>query len=155
MIFLISSEAEKEEVIQLARLRQENDHSMASFYWPEESLKDELSRTRGYAIRENPEAPMQAFILFRHLGDVAEITCLATAVFAQKKGKMTELLTQVINLEWAYAEWWLEVHEFNEPALALYNKLGFVASGRRPRYYKDQGAAILLKLKLATTEGFC
>ena len=93
---------------------------------------------------------MDAFVLFRHLGDVAEITCLATSPFAQRKGKMQELLTQVIKLEWGYAEWWLEVHEHNEGALAFYDKLGFERTGRRPRYYKDNGAAILLKLKLAT-----
>lgn len=38
----------------------------------------------------------------------------------------------------------LEVHEDNQPARALYAALGWTQVGRRPRYYPDGGAAMLL-----------
>jgi ribosomal-protein-alanine N-acetyltransferase len=44
-------------------------------------------------------------------------------------------------------EIWLEVHEGNDAARKLYEKQGFVAEGRRPRYYRDGGSAILYTLR--------
>jgi ribosomal-protein-alanine N-acetyltransferase len=41
----------------------------------------------------------------------------------------------------------LEVRESNERALALYRRLGFAQTGRRPRYYQDTGEAALLMSK--------
>jgi ribosomal-protein-alanine N-acetyltransferase len=42
----------------------------------------------------------------------------------------------------------LEVRESNEAALEMYRKFGFVESGRREGYYKDNGEdAILMSLK--------
>ncbi len=38
----------------------------------------------------------------------------------------------------------LEVAEDNVPARALYRRLGFVAEGRRPRYYPDGSDALIL-----------
>ena len=41
----------------------------------------------------------------------------------------------------------LEVHEGNQPAIALYAAMGFVEAGRRPRYYSDGCDAVLMNLE--------
>jgi ribosomal-protein-alanine N-acetyltransferase len=38
----------------------------------------------------------------------------------------------------------LEVSEHNEAALAFYRQRGFVEIDRRPRYYRDGAAAIVM-----------
>lgn len=43
----------------------------------------------------------------------------------------------------------LEVRASNEPALALYRRHGFLAVGRRPRYYEGREDAVLMSLALA------
>lgn len=42
----------------------------------------------------------------------------------------------------------LEVHEDNQPALALYAATGFVEIARRERYFRDGGAALVLERPL-------
>lgn len=46
-------------------------------------------------------------------------------------------------------EIWLEVRESNAPAIALYEKFGFVAKGKRPRFYTSPvETAIVMLLSL-------
>jgi ribosomal-protein-alanine N-acetyltransferase len=40
----------------------------------------------------------------------------------------------------------LEVREDNEAALGLYAQSGFVEIDRRPRYYRDGAAAVVMQL---------
>jgi len=48
----------------------------------------------------------------------------------------------------------LEVRASNEAARALYARLGFVETGRRPRYYAaPEEDAVLLSLALARADG--
>lgn len=53
----------------------------------------------------------------------------------------------VLNDNRLVAEVWLEVHEGNLAAQALYRRLGFLDVGRRSRYYRDGGAAVLMAAK--------
>lgn len=48
------------------------------------------------------------------------------------------------------SELWLEVGELNESARRLYESCGFVARGRRDRYYADGAAAVTMSADLAT-----
>jgi ribosomal-protein-alanine N-acetyltransferase len=68
---------------------------------------------------------------------------LARGLFAELAGRLARAgATEVI----------LEVRASNQPALGLYQRLGFVETGRRPRYYQaPEDDAVLMRLGL---EGF-
>ncbi len=88
-----------------------------------------------------------AFVLLQKLPDVCEILHLATHPRGRRKGHMAALLTALRGPAGGSCRAiWLEVHEANQPARQLYQKLGFLDVGRRPSYYSDGGAAILYNL---------
>ncbi len=111
------------------------------FSWSRESLMNELKVGCGLGLWKGND--LVAFILYRKAGEALEITLLCTRAGSQKRGAMTELFGKFceINLD---KDIWLDVHEKNHKALNLYKKIGFKQNGRRPRYYKDGSAAILM-----------
>lgn len=127
---------------QVMGLVQQSGGQGAAFHWPEEALRPELQHALGWGLWRDDQ--MMAFVLWRDLGAEAEITCLATAPAVQGRGCMKALLDQVFNAH-RHKFWLLEVHEGNQPARNLYESLGFMEVGRRPRYYRDGSAAILLQ----------
>lgn len=116
------------------------DGKNPAFHWPEEALRPELTHAKGWGLWHDHD--LQAFVLWRDLGTEAEITVLATNPSCSRKGRMKALLEKVFDAH-SYKFWLLEVHELNEAARALYESLEFAEVGRRPRYYRDGGAAIL------------
>ena len=95
------------------------------------------------------------FVLARTAGDEAEILSIGVAPPARRRGVGRRLMHDVIARLPAYgaAALFLEVDEGNEPALALYERLGFRQVGRREAYYRAPGAApaaaLVLRLDLA------
>jgi ribosomal-protein-alanine N-acetyltransferase len=84
----------------------------------------------------------------------AELETIAVAAAEQRRGMGRRLLDELVEkLSLAgVREVILEVRASNLPALALYRQLGFVETGRRPRYYQaPEEDAILMRLGL---EGF-
>lgn len=112
----------------------------AAFHWPEEAIRPELKHACGWGLWRDDV--LQGFVCWRDLGEEAEITVLATSPSARRRGVMKTLLRQVFDAN-SYKFWLLEVHEANESARALYEALEFAEVGRRPRYYRDGGSAIL------------
>lgn len=87
---------------------------------------------------------------------VAELTSLAVAPEARRQGVALALCGAVLAWcrEGAAAEVQLEVRAGSRGAIALYERLGFVAVGRRARYYADPvDDAVLLSLALRGSFG--
>jgi ribosomal-protein-alanine N-acetyltransferase len=82
----------------------------------------------------------------------AELETIAVAAQGQRRG-LGRLLFAALIAELAteqMTEVILEARASNQPALRLYRALGFVETGRRPRYYADPiEDAVLLRLQLA------
>jgi ribosomal-protein-alanine N-acetyltransferase len=93
------------------------------------------------------------FVLSRRADDEAEILSVAVAREARGRGHARALLASHL-LALAHAgvrTVHLEVEDGNDPALALYRRLGFTNVGRREGYYKrpDGSRAAALTMSLA------
>ncbi len=112
--------------------------------WNHELLKQELKFGQGIGL-VGPEG-LTSFVLYRYFEEHREITVLATHPMRQGKGDMKYLLTYLIERKSPSEKIWLEVHADNHPAQALYKQVGFIEVGRRPKYYRDGGDAVLFTL---------
>jgi ribosomal-protein-alanine N-acetyltransferase len=101
-------------------------------------------------VAEQPDPGVVfGFAVVSIVGPQAELETIAVAAKGQRRGVGTRLF-------WAMAEECLaaqvtdvnlEVRASNAPALALYRALGFLETGRRPRYYSNpEEDAVLMGL---------
>jgi len=116
--------------------------SPGSPHWSLDQVREECAE--GFVTEANGQ--IEAFILFRQQVDAWEITYLATASDALRKGRMRDLLGHLISLKPNDKAIWLEVHAANQGARRLYESLGFREVGQRPKYYADGASAILYSL---------
>jgi ribosomal-protein-alanine N-acetyltransferase len=116
--------------------------------WTRQDYTDELTRNKAarYLVAETAQGEIAGFAGAWIILDESHITNIAVAEGFRRRGigrKVTEALLQYLsNLGAAYAT--LEVRESNLPAQSLYRALGFLAVGRRKRYYEDNGEDALI-----------
>lgn len=93
-----------------------------------------------WRVGHRAEAPA-GFVLARLAAGEAEILTIAVARTWRRHGLGRELMEAVLrHLHAERAEaLFLEVEETNQPAIALYRRLGFFEVGRRPGYYGEPG----------------
>ncbi len=127
--------------------------------WPSSAfqfaLQPEAAPARIALVVEEPEtSDLTGFAVASLMPPQAELEIIAVAPQLQRHGLAGRLFTQ-LEAELGKAqvnEVILEVRVSNLPALWLYRRLGFVETGRRPRYYHDPiEDAVLMRLGL---EGF-
>jgi ribosomal-protein-alanine N-acetyltransferase len=89
---------------------------------------------------------VMGFLCAAAAADEAELQAIAVASGQRGRGLGSELMRAF--LDWARAAGaataHLEVREGNAGALAFYRRWGFAETGRRPRYYRDNGETALL-----------
>jgi [ribosomal protein S18]-alanine N-acetyltransferase len=132
------------------------------------SLKELPRWTRAnYMVALYPNAPSRRIALVAEVGGKvagfavaslippqAELEIVAVDTHSQRRGLAGGLFVELAGkLRLAgVSEVVLEVRASNQPALGLYRRLGFVETGRRPRYYQAPAEdAVLMRLEL---EGF-
>jgi ribosomal-protein-alanine N-acetyltransferase len=98
------------------------------------------------------------FALGRVAGPEAELLTLAVHPAARRRGLATRLVGDLERLATTAGagECLLEVAATNHPARALYHRLGYIAVGRRPGYYRPASGppidAIVLRKALGASD---
>ena len=116
--------------------------------WTRERLARELQAsavTRLYVLSTDA-LPVAAFCLCWVVAGELHVNTVAVDASVRRRGLATALLRHVI-AEAAAAgatDATLEVRRSNAPALALYERLGFMVEAVRPRYYGDTGEDALV-----------
>lgn len=126
-----------------------------------EPVAASLLRTPGawcqLAIATETSLPL-GFVIARTILDEAEILTIGTLAQARRQGAATALLEATFTRAGSAGARvvHLEVGEDNPAAIALYRKLGFRRTGRRPDYYRRADrrriAAILMSRDISTEE---
>jgi ribosomal-protein-alanine N-acetyltransferase len=125
--------------------------------WSSQSMAEVLSSPGAYAgIALAGDSPV-GMALARVVADEAELLTLCVLPPSRRHGFGALLLDDVMRRAQAAGALriFLEVAEDNDPARALYGRLGFVAVGRRPDYYclpnRVPVAALTLRRDLAVS----
>ncbi len=120
--------------------------------WPRPALAEEL---RPDALRlplvAERDGAVVGYLMAWRAADELHILNLAVDAAERRRGVGERLLAEAIaeGTARAMALVTLEVRESNEPARRFYARHGFVAMGRRRRYYRDNGEdAIVMTLPL-------
>ena len=118
-----------------------------------EPVTASLLRTPGawcqLAIDTEAGIPL-GFVIGRVISDESEILSVGTDPASRRKGVATALMNAASEraISLGAKNLYLEVGEDNPGAVALYKRLGFRATGRRPNYYRRANrrrvAAILM-----------
>jgi ribosomal-protein-alanine N-acetyltransferase len=111
-------------------------------HWQLHDFNDVIKQCVGWVALDEMAIP-QAYILLQELREAWEVLHLATHPAFWGREVMSDLIRFVIEQRPPQKAIWLEVHEKNQRAIDLYERLGFRRGGRRPRFYGDGGAAIL------------
>ena len=126
-------------------------------HWPHSAylaaLDHEAAPRRIALVAEAPETgTVVGFAVTSLLPPQAELETIAVAAEDQRRGIARRIFAAMVaELKTAaISEVPLEVRASNSSALAFYQTLGFIETGRRPRYYADPlEDAVLLELRLA------
>ena len=110
-----------------------------------EVIKDDPSPYVKY-IEYIEEDKVLGYLEIRLVDGVLDIMNLFVNEEDRRKGIATELMNKMIQEE-NYSRIMLEVNENNDSAIRLYNKLGFKEISLRDRYYGEDTAIIMEKVK--------
>jgi ribosomal-protein-alanine N-acetyltransferase len=128
------------------------DRESFSLPWPETSFRYELSDNRAARclVAETLESQIAAMIVSWIMVDEMHIATFATHPDFRRQGIGSRLLAEAIEdaRKLGARRAFLEVRASNGAAQEMYTKFGFEVTGRRPRYYRDNGEdAILMTLE--------
>jgi len=115
--------------------------------WGERGLAAEFEKKFSVTLTAEADGILLGFINFWILRPQIQLNSVVVSSKALRQGAATALIGKLAEYarKNACPEIDLEVNEHNAPALALYAKLGFEVVGRRPKFYNNSDAAVLMK----------
>lgn len=118
--------------------------------WGERGLAAEAVKKFSVTLIAESDGRPAGFINFWVLKPQIQLNSLVVSVQALRTGVASALIGKLEEYakKSACPEVDLEVNERNATALALYGRLGFKVVGRRPKFYNNSDAAILLRKTL-------
>jgi [ribosomal protein S18]-alanine N-acetyltransferase len=126
------------------------DAATSTSPWPEATFASELARAdRAYVVaRSAADGEVVGYAGLAMLAGDGHVLGLAVRPGEQGRGLGARLLDALLGRAAAaeVAGVTLEVRPSNRAALRLYRRVGFVAEGRRPRYYPDGEDALIMWL---------
>ena len=121
-------------------------------FWNQNMLNQELKQKNmiGYQLQIKNE--IVGFVVARVILDEIEIMNIATHKHYRRMGIAKKILQQMEKdaKQKQIKKILLEVNEKNIPAIQLYQKMGFVQVGKRPKYYNNIDTAILLEKRIVS-----
>jgi ribosomal-protein-alanine N-acetyltransferase len=120
-----------------------------SMPWSEKSIRGELTNPLSLWVIATDGETVAGYVGSQSVMGEADMMNIAVLPAYRRQGIAKELVSELIRLlkEREVYSLTLEVRASNEPAIALYNLLGFEQVGRRPNYYSapKEDALILRK----------
>lgn len=112
--------------------------------WEFDVLQDDYNDSKYIVIKQNEE--IYGFAGFRTIFEEMEIMNIVTKLDKRNQGFASNMLSYILRYahEHEIEKINLEVNENNLPAIKLYKTYGFQTVGKRNKYYKDGGNAILM-----------
>ena len=112
----------------------------------------ELSKPGGIALAAEDDGEVIGYLVCSRFDEDWHVMNVAVAPHRRRRGVARALLTGLLErLADPTARLTLEVRVSNHGARALYESLGFLAAGRRPRYYSDNGEDALVMWRTPAT----
>lgn len=117
--------------------------------WSERSIAAELKSEWSLWLVEEREGKAVAYVGSQSSPPEADVMNLAVSPAFRRQGIGEGLMTALMEALRARGteSLTLEVRASNQPAIALYTRLGFAEAGRRPNYYRDPKEDALIMRK--------
>ena len=127
----------------------EAEHQLPA--WGEKGFTAEEQNRNSVTLTAEADGRAAGFINFWVLRPQVQLNTLAVSRAFLRRGAASALLGKLFEYaaKSACREIDLEVNEHNAPAIALYAARGFKVVGKRPKFYNNTDAALLLRKALA------
>jgi [ribosomal protein S18]-alanine N-acetyltransferase len=104
----------------------------------------ELSKPSGICLAATEGEELLGYLVCSRYDQVWHLMNVAVAPERRRRGIARELISRLVEEGGDRLPFTLEVRVSNQPAIAMYERLGFRSAGVRPRYYQDNGEDALI-----------
>jgi [ribosomal protein S18]-alanine N-acetyltransferase len=112
----------------------------------------ELSKPSGVCLAAVRDGELAGYLVCSRYDTVWHVMNVSVDPDFRRRGIATALMEALLErIDGADAQITLEVRPTNQGAIALYERFGFRAAGRRPRYYQDNGEDALVMWRTPAT----